>query len=89
MALGARPGTVQWMILREGVVMLAAGIVIGLLLAIGTGQVVSGMLYKVGSLDVVAFTTAPIFIALATLVATWLPARRATRITPMAALRTE
>jgi ABC-type antimicrobial peptide transport system permease subunit len=89
MALGARPGTVQWMILREGAVMLAAGLVIGLLLAFGTGKAISGMLYHVGSLDVVAFTTAPLFIAAATLIATWLPARRATRITPMSALRTE
>jgi predicted permease len=89
MALGARPGAVQWMILREGAVMLAAGLVIGLLLAFGTGKAISGMLYHVGSLDLVAFTTAPLFIAAATLIATWLPARRATRITPMSALRTE
>jgi predicted permease len=89
MALGARPGTVQWMILREGAVMLVAGLVIGLLLAFGTGKAIGGMLYHVGSLDLVAFTTAPLFIAAATLIATWLPARRATKITPMSALRTE
>jgi ABC-type antimicrobial peptide transport system permease subunit len=77
------------MILREGAVMLAAGLVIGLLLAFGTGKAISGMLYHVGSLDAIAFTTAPLFIAAATLIATWLPARRATRVTPMAALRTE
>jgi len=89
MALGARPSTVQWMILREGSFMLAGGIVIGLLLAIATGKILNGMLYQVGALDPVAFSTAPLLLAAATLLATWLPARRATRITPMMALRTE
>lgn len=89
MALGARPNTVQWMILREGSFMLAGGIVIGLLLAIATGKILSGILYQVGALDPVAFSVAPLLLAVATLLATWLPARRATRITPMMALRTE
>jgi predicted permease len=89
MALGARPETVQWMILREGSFMLAGGIVIGLLLAIATGKILSGMLYQIGALDPVAFSTAPLLLAIATLLATWLPARRATKITPMTALRTE
>ncbi len=89
LALGARPSTVQWMILREGSFMLAGGIVIGLLLAIATGKILSGMLYQVGALDPVAFSTAPLLLAAATLLATWLPARRATRISPMLALRTE
>jgi predicted permease len=89
MALGARPEGVQWMIVREGVVMLASGVVIGLLLAVATGQLLAGMLYQVGALDPVAFLTAPLVLGAATLLATWLPARRATRISPMAALRTE
>ena len=89
MALGARSNTVKWMILREGGLMLAAGVSIGFLLALGTGKLLSGLLYGVGALDPVAFSTAPLLLAAATLLATWLPARRATRITPMAALRTE
>ncbi len=89
MALGARPSNVQWMILREGAFMLAAGVGLGLLLALGIGKAVSGLLYKVGSFDAIALTTAPLFIAMATLLATWLPARRATRVSPMTALRTE
>ena len=47
------------------------------------------MLYQVGPLDPFAFTLAPALLALAALLATWLPARRATRITPMEALRAE
>jgi predicted permease len=89
MALGAQPKGVQWMILREGIVMLGVGVVIGLLLAVATGRLLSGMLYEVGALDPVAFLTAPLLLGAATLVATWLPARRATRISPMTALRTE
>jgi predicted permease len=89
MALGAQRETVQWMILREGTVMLASGVVLGLLLAAGTGKLISGMLYSVGALDPLAFTIAPVVLTAAALFATWLPARRATRISPMAALRTE
>jgi ABC-type antimicrobial peptide transport system permease subunit len=89
MALGAKPGTVQWMFLREGSLMLAAGIAIGLLLAIATGKVMSGLLYHVGALDPVAFSVAPLTLGAAALLATWLPARRAARVDPMVALRTE
>ena len=89
MALGARRETVQWMILREGFVMLGSGILIGLLLAVATGKLVSSMLYQVGALDPIAFTLAPLVLAAAATLATWLPARRATRISPMVALRTE
>jgi ABC-type lipoprotein release transport system permease subunit len=47
------------------------------------------MLYDVGALDPLAFTVAPLVLAMAALLAAWLPARRATRISPMAALRTD
>jgi putative ABC transport system permease protein len=89
MALGAQRGAVLRMFLREGSVMLVCGLALGLLLAAGTGKILSGMLYEVGALDPVAFTLAPALLAAAALIATWLPARRATRISPMAALRTE
>ncbi len=89
MALGAQRETVQWMILREGTVMLASGVLLGVLLAAGTGKLISGLLYNVSALDPLAFTIAPMVLAAAALLATWLPARRATRISPMAALRTE
>ncbi|HVF73367.1 MAG TPA: ABC transporter permease [Chthoniobacterales bacterium] len=89
MALGAQRGAVLRMIMGEGSIMLLCGIVLGLLLAAGTGKILSGMLYEVGALDPVAFTLAPLTLAAAALLATWLPARRATRISPMAALRTE
>src|SRR4029077_15441226 len=56
MALGAQAGAVLRMIMREGSVMLVSGIVIGLLLAIATAKILSGILYGVGALDPIAFT---------------------------------
>ena len=89
MALGAQRNTVQWMILREGIAVVAAGLGLGLLLAFGTGKVASSLLFEVSSVDPVAFTFAPSLLALAAMLATWLPARRATKISPMEALRIE
>jgi ABC-type antimicrobial peptide transport system permease subunit len=89
MALGAQGKTVQWMILREGFAMVAAGLALGLLLALGTGKIVSSILFEVSSTDPFAFTLAPVVLLTAALLATWLPARRATKISPMVALRTE
>lgn len=89
MALGARPGAVQWMFMRETTWMLASGLGVGLLLAAATGKILSGLLYEVGALDPIAFTVAPLVLAVAALLATWLPARRAARVDPMVALRSE
>jgi putative ABC transport system permease protein len=89
MALGAQRGMVQRMILREGAVMLGGGVLLGLLLAAATGKLISGLLYNVGSMDPVSFTLAPLVLAAAAFLATWLPARRATQINPMVALRAE
>jgi putative ABC transport system permease protein len=89
MALGARPAVVQWMFMRETAVMLASGVALGLLFAVLIGKVVSGLLYEVGALDPIAFTIAPLALAAAALLATWLPARRAARVDPIVALRAE
>ncbi|MEY2505128.1 MAG: hypothetical protein QOG27_1408, partial [Verrucomicrobiota bacterium] len=89
MALGAEGKTVQWMILREGITMVGAGLFLGFLLALGTGKILSSILFQVSSTDPFAFTIAPVVLMTAALLATWLPARRATKISPMAALRTD
>jgi putative ABC transport system permease protein len=89
MALGAQTGAVLRMIMREGSVMLIAGVTIGLLLSIATAKILSGILYEIRALDPVAFTVAPLVLISAALIATWLPARRATRINPVQALRAE
>jgi ABC-type antimicrobial peptide transport system permease subunit len=77
------------MILREGFLMVAAGVALGFILALATGKVVGSILFQVSSTDPFAFTIAPVVLTAAALLATWLPARRATKISPMAALRTE
>ncbi len=87
MALGARPDAVQKMILGEGAVMLGGGVGLGLVLALGIGKVVSSLLYRVGALDPLAFVAAPGLLAVATFLACWLPARRATKVDPMVVLR--
>ena len=89
MALGAQAGAVLRMIMREGSIMLFSGVTIGLLLAIATAKILSGLLYGVRALDPIAFTVAPLVLTIAALIATWLPARRATRVDPVQALRAE
>jgi ABC-type antimicrobial peptide transport system permease subunit len=89
MALGAQPGMVLRMIMREGSIMLLSGVAIGLLLAVATARILNGILYEVSALDPIAFTVAPLLLAVAALIATWLPARRATHVDPIQALRTE
>jgi len=88
-ALGARPATVLRMILREGLVMTLSGAAPGMLLALGLGRVFSGVLFQVSATDPVAFTLAPVVLVVVALVACWLPARRAARLDPLAALRNE
>ncbi|HEY2713705.1 MAG TPA: ABC transporter permease [Chthoniobacterales bacterium] len=88
-ALGAQPGAVQWMFLRDGFAVFAAGLILGLVLAFGSGRVVSSLLFQVSALDPFAFIIAPLILATATLLATWLPTRRALGISPLTALRTE
>jgi predicted permease len=89
MALGAQPGMVLRLIMREGSVMLLSGLALGLVLAAATGKILSGILYEVGALDPIAFIAAPMLLAMAALVATWLPARRAAALNPVEALRYE
>ncbi|MGH9312663.1 MAG: ABC transporter permease [Vicinamibacterales bacterium] len=89
MALGARPASVLWLVLREGVWLTAIGLAIGLPLAALAGSALSGMLYQVSPLDPIVFSMAPIVLAVTAVAACYLPARRATRIMPLTALRTE
>ena len=89
MALGATTSDVERLVLREGVRTTAVGLGIGLVLAAGVGKLVSGLLYQVSPLDPAVLTTAAALLAGSALVASYLPARRATRVVPLEALRTE
>ena len=86
MALGALPLDVQWMVLAHGLRLTAIGIALGLLLSAATVRLLRGFLYGLSPFDPVAFAAASLaWIAIAML-ASWYPARRATRVDPMTAL---
>jgi hypothetical protein len=88
-ALGATAGNVTALVLRDGFRTTLAGLAVGLLLAFGLGRLVRGLLYQVSPFDPVTIAVAAAALAGTTLIATYLPARRATRIAPLEALRTE
>jgi len=89
MALGAVPLDVQWMVLAHGLRITAIGIAIGLLLSAATVRLLRGFLYGLSPFDPVAFAAASLaWIAIA-IVASWYPARRATRVDPLTALNYE
>ncbi len=89
MALGSTPRGVLWLVLKEGLGLTGAGLFVGVLLSLGVGQVVGSMLYEVSPFDPLVLALAPLLLALAALAACYLPARRATRIAPVVALRME
>ena len=89
LALGATPGQVLTMTLREASWMSAAGIVIGLAAAFALVRVVHTMLYGVAASDPLTFSGAALLLLLVALGASWIPAHRAARIQPMQALRHE
>ena len=89
MALGATSGDVERLVLREGVRTTAIGVAVGLLLAAGVGKLLSGLLYRVSPFDPAALATAAAALSAATLLACYLPARRATRVMPTEALRSQ
>jgi ABC-type antimicrobial peptide transport system permease subunit len=74
-------------VLREGLILTAVGLGLGVPLAAVAGRLLSGLLYGVGPLDPLAFTLAPLFLTAAALLACYLPARRAAKIDPLLALR--
>lgn len=89
MALGATARDVVRMILDEGARTSAAGLVLGLALAVAVGNAAGKFLYNVNGLDPLTFAGVSIGLASVSLFACWLPARRAARVNPMAALRSE
>ena len=89
MALGAERGDVLHMIMRQGLTLILAGAAIGLAAAWASTRVLESLLFGVRPSDVAAFSSASIVLVTVGLAASYLPARRATRIDPMEALRHE
>jgi hypothetical protein len=88
-AIGAPPRVLLWQVLREGGRITTIGIGIGLLLALGAGQFLQSLLYGVNSIEPVVLVTAPLILLAASLLASYIPALRATRVDPTVALRSE
>lgn len=89
MALGANRGDVMKMITRQGMRLAAIGLVIGLLLSLALARVLSSLLIGVSGYDVMTFILVPVLLSVVALVACYLPARRATKVDPLVALRYE
>ena len=86
-ALGAEPGNVMRMIVRQGGLVAIAGIVIGLAAAVAGGRVIASLLYDVSPRDPVVFAATSITLLAIALAACWIPARRAASVDPLIALR--
>jgi predicted permease len=89
MALGAHRGDVFALIMRQGAMQTALAVAIGLFLSLAAGRVLAQMLYKVSPSDPLALLASSVLLAGAALLACFLPARRATRVDPIQALRSE
>jgi len=89
MALGAQPGSVVWLILREVAVMLVVGSAVGLAASLAAGRLVASLLYGLKPYDAAPLAIAALVLAIAVGIAAYLPARSAARLDPMAALREE
>jgi putative ABC transport system permease protein len=89
MALGAKPQDVVRLLVNESLVRVAAGVGIGVAIALVATRALSTMLFGVAPQDAGTFAATALLLGAVALLATWLPARRATRVDPMVALRTE
>lgn len=89
MALGARPRDVLWQVLRRGLLLAVIGTCLGLAGAAALTRLLSGFLYGVSPFDVATFVAVPLSLICVAVLACWLPARRATLVDPIEALRAE
>jgi predicted permease len=89
LAMGAEPGSVTRMILRQGGTVTLVGALVGLIAALAGSRLIQSLLFGVSARDPVIFAGTTLFLLGVALMACWLPARRAARLSPLEALRTE
>jgi predicted permease len=87
MALGGQPSAIRWSVLRQGLLVSLAGLAIGVLLSVATAKAISGLLFGVQALDLATYLGIAILLLAVAFLATYGPARRATRVDPLLALR--
>ena len=89
LALGAQPGALRRAVLRQGMWLTAAGVVVGIAGALALTRTIKSLLFEVSATDPVVFTAIPLLLVVVSLVACYTPARRATKVDPLVALRYE
>ena len=89
MALGARATEVQRMVVRGGMRMALVSVVLELPMALAAAKLSTSLLYGVRRWDIATFTLVPLLLAVVSLIACWIPSRRASRVDPMVALRSD
>ena len=89
LAMGAQRQNVFWMVLKEGAKFYAAGVTLGLIGALATTRLLTSELYGVSALDPLTYVAVALVMALVTILACYIPARRAMRVDPLVALRFE
>ena len=89
MALGANRSQVLGMIMRTGITTIAIGLVVGVALSLALTRLMSGLLFSVHASDPLALAGAAVVLIVAAMLAIFIPARRATKVNPMTALRYE
>jgi putative ABC transport system permease protein len=87
MALGAQAGNVLRLVIGQGIKLAVTGMVIGLIASLALTRMIKGMLFGVSATDPATFVIIPLLLAGVALIACYLPARRATKVDPMVALR--
>jgi putative ABC transport system permease protein len=87
LALGARSRDILRLVVRQGFVLALSGVAIGLLAALLMTKLMSSLLYKVGAHDLVTFLLAPLLFLAVAAVTSYIPARRATKVDPIEAMR--
>jgi ABC-type lipoprotein release transport system permease subunit len=88
-ALGAAPGRVLGLMIRQGMTPVAVGLAVGLAAAAAATRALQALLFEVSATDSVTFAAVPALLAVVALLASYLPARRAARVDPLVALRAE
>ncbi|HKP10530.1 MAG TPA: FtsX-like permease family protein, partial [Blastocatellia bacterium] len=89
LALGAQPNAMVWSVLRQGLVLTATGVAVGIAGALALTQTIKSLLFEVSTTDPVIFAGIPVLLVLVALAACYVPARRSARINPLTALRYE